>query len=264
MVLGMGIDVVVLSSEAWDVFQYWPNTGPESNDDRPVELTPEKSKGSDELIEVDILLSKVYESMGYADFMNSVIGESGLSGCATPLCGTPGWGLVMAVGVIMVAWHCELATAVGNCEPMSADGFIVGNCANPLCGTPGWGLVTAVRDCKPTGAGGFIVVAWHCELVMAVRDCEPTGAGGFIVVAWHCKLVMAVVMANGSIVTGFGLATAVELTATGDGFSVVVWSCGLANFFAVLVSEMDEGVQSDARLCRSSTASTPISFIQMI
>jgi hypothetical protein len=177
MVFGMGIDVIVLSSEAWDVFQYWPNTGPKSNDGRPVELTFDKSKGSDKLIELDILLSKVYKSMGYADFMNYVIGESGLSSCVTPLCGTPGWGLAMAVGdckpmsndgVIVVAWHCELAMVVKNCEPMSADGFIVGNCANPLCGTPGWGLVTAVRDCKPTDAGGFIMIAWHCKLMMAV------------------------------------------------------------------------------------------------
>ena len=84
MVLSMSIDAIVLrlSREAWDVFQDWPKVGPESDDGRPVEFIPEKSNGFNKLI--GMFLSQANKSKGDADFRNSVIGESGLRGCATP------------------------------------------------------------------------------------------------------------------------------------------------------------------------------------
>jgi hypothetical protein len=94
MVLGMGIDAVVLSKEfeAWDVFQYWsiPKIGLEFDNGRPAEFIAEKSNGFDESNEVDMLLSQAYKFEGDVDFQKSVNGESGLTGCdsETPLCGT--------------------------------------------------------------------------------------------------------------------------------------------------------------------------------
>jgi hypothetical protein len=82
--------------------------------------------------------------------------------------------------------------------------------------------MTPVGDCEPTSVDGFIVVASHCELVMGdgctvlVRSCVP-------------------VMVDGLIGMDFGLATAAELIVTGDGFTVMVWICGLGTTVELFV-----------------------------
>jgi hypothetical protein len=62
MVLGMGIDAIVLSKEfeVWDVFQYWsiPKIGLKSDNGRPAEFIAEKSNEFDKSNEVDMLLSQ--------------------------------------------------------------------------------------------------------------------------------------------------------------------------------------------------------------
>jgi hypothetical protein len=80
----------------------------------------------------------------------------------------------------------------------------------------------AVGDCKPMNADELIVVAWHWELTTGV---------GFTVVVWSCVLVMA----GRLIVMGFGLATAIELIVTSDGFTAVVCGCGLVTIIELFV-----------------------------
>jgi hypothetical protein len=101
------------------------------------------------------------------------------------------------------------------------------------------GKVWGCGDCKPTSADGFAMVGRHCELVTS-----PT-CNWFAVVDRSCGLATLALVAEGSM---------------GE-----VWGCGLwiVAVFGV-VSETDGWAQSDARLCRSSMASTPISFVYMI
>lgn len=160
------------------------------------------------------------------------------------------------------------------------------------------GLVMTVGECKPTGADGFVGVGWYCELVMSPTcdkftvmdwscgwaivvvelvvvwicgfatgsvgevlgcgDCKPTSADGFAMVGWHCELV-TLLTCNGSTVMDW-ICRLATLALVAERSVGEVWGCGLwiAAGFGV-VSETEGWAQSDARLCRSSIASTPIS-----
>ena len=254
--------VSIPSRDAPDTFglQYWsnPKIGPEFNDGGPEKLIPEKSYEFDDVGMPAVLLSpspaQAYKSKGDVEFRKFVIGETGLGDCA--LCGMAGyWKVDKPVSVEGVVWNCGLVTVVGECEPMSTD--------------------------------GFSLVGWHCELAMsltfngfAVMDCSCGLATvveliGFI---WICGFAIGVTVGevwdcgDWKPTSTEGLVTVVELTVavwfcgfTTKGSVGEVWGCGpgIVAGFGV-VSETEGRAQSDARLCRSSIARLPISFMYMI
>jgi hypothetical protein len=266
--------------------QYWsiPKRGPETDDSGLEKSIPEKSN---ELNDVDMLLAE-YKSVD-VDLRNSVIGESALGGCATPLC------------VMAGSWEVRVG-----CGLVSVEG-VVRNC----------GLVTAVSDCEPI-VDGFTMVVWHCELAMGdggavmpwVWICGLTTTAGIWEMAavwcrftnkesggelWECGLgavgvCKLVTVANvelwccGGTVAKFGVTAAGFFVATGGklwgcglevgvckvtvatvGFDGELWGCrGTGAGFGVTVAGFFvASTQSDARLCRSSIAKTLIRFIHM-
>jgi len=180
------------------------------------------------------------------------------------------------VSVEGVVWNCGgLVMTVGECKPTGGDGFVkVGNVGwycelvmSPTCDkftvmdwSCGWAIVVEL-----------IVVVWICGFatgsvgeVWGCGDCKPMSADGFAMVGWHCELVTSLTCTNGFAVvdSSCGLVT---LAVVAEGSVGEVWGCGLwivAGFG--VVSETEGWAQSDARLCRSSIASTPISFMYII
>ena len=272
--------VSILSGDAPDAFgfQYWsnPKIGPEFNDGGLEKLIPEKSYEFDDVGMPAVLLSpspaQAYKSKGGVEFRKFVIGETGLWDCA--LCGKAGyWKVDKPVSVEGVVWNCGLVKVVGACEPMSTDGFSV----------VGWHCKLAMSltfngfadmDCS-CGLATVVELIWF-----AVMDCSCWLATVVELIGFVWISGFAIEVTVGEVwgcgdwkpTSAKGLVTVVELTVavwfcvfTTKGSLGEVWGCGpgiVAGFGVVL--ETEGRAQSDARLCRSSIARLPISFMYMI
>jgi hypothetical protein len=127
----------------------------------------------------------------------------------------------------------------------------VGGCVNPLCD-----MVGLWKDGN-CGILNFEGVVWRCGFVTSVGCRDPMNADVFTGLVTAVELVSVVGCVYAT--CGLGTVTAVELVPVVGG-AVSRLGVITAWFFVASPSEIDSWAQSDARLCRSSMASTAISL----